>query len=65
MPSSPASIPSPRKTSSIGAPTRREISPARMLNIPSAPPSRISSCALSKAACPSAINWALVTGKIS
>jgi hypothetical protein len=49
-------MPKARKTSSIGAPTRREISPAMMLRSPSAPPSRISACAFAIAACPSAIS---------
>src|ERR1700751_604928 len=49
-------MPRARKTRSIGAPTRREISPARMLKSPSAPPSRISSCALAIAAGPRAVS---------
>src|SRR6266851_7451347 len=51
-------MPRARKTSSIGAPTRREISPATMLSSPSTPPSRISSCDFAIAAWPSAISSA-------
>src|SRR5215472_8255847 len=56
-------MPIARKTSSTGAPMRREISPATMLSSPSAPPSKISLCDRAIAAWPSARSCAPVMSR--